>query len=167
MNIETIYTISSIVGIIAALIAPLAPLAFGIQWWSGNVIAKKQEDKILVMEKDARIKKPTIFSQKAISLNVPDGDLFVQKYVVSINSPVVNIPLYTVIRSNPVKGIVERVGDMQLNDVGGGLRQTEGADVSYVDVEYTVRTNRALDDGETIIFTLEKDSSLPYKYENK
>ncbi len=153
MDTELIYRVSSIIAISSAVIAALFG---GIQWWSGNVISSKQEIKIVAMEKDTRVKRSTIFSQKIISQNIPDGKLFVQKYQVSINSPVVHVPLYTYIQSRPINGIVERVGEMQINDVGGGVRSVGGVDVSYVDTEYTLKTNRALDEGESITFTLEK-----------
>lgn len=130
--------------------------AGGIQWWSGNVISTNQEVKIVAMEKSARIKKPSIFSQKIISQNVPDGDLFAQKYLVSINSPVRHIPLYTYINYKPFNGDIERVGEMQLSDVGGGIRQVEDENVSYVDTEYTLKTSRPLSKDEGIVFTLEE-----------
>ena len=159
MDIDLIYKISSIVAISAALIAALAG---GVQWWAGSVISNRQETKIITMERDVRIKKPAIFLQKAISLNTSDGNLFIQKYLVSINSPVVHIPLYTHIQYKLSNGPIERVGEMQLKDIGSGIRQVEGEDVSYVDTEYTLRTNRMLNQGEEIIFTLEKrlDSSI-------
>lgn len=153
MDIESIYRISSVVLIVAAFVTAFAG---GIQWWSGNRISNEQEAKVMAMGKDARIKSPAIFSQKVISQNIPEGTLFVHKYLVSINSPIVHIPLYTYIQYKPANGDIERVGGMQMNNVGGGVRRTEGENVSYVDAEYTVRTNRALADDETITFTLKE-----------
>lgn len=153
MDIELIYRISSVVAIVAALVAASAG---GVQWWSGNVISAKQEAKITVMATEARIRNPTIYSQTTISQNIHVGDLFAQKYLVSINSPAVHVPLYTYIQYEPTNGDIERVGEMQLNDVGGGVRQVEGKSVSYVDTEYTLKTSRALSEGEGIVFTLEE-----------
>jgi len=150
---ELVYKISSIVAIIAALTAAIAG---GVQWWSGNLLSNKQENKIIAMEKEARIRNPTIFSQKLISPNVPDGNFFVQKYAVSINSPVQHRPLYTYFDYDGKNGDLDRVGEMQYNDTGSGIRQVEGVDVSYVDTEYTLKTNRAVLAGEKIIFTLER-----------
>lgn len=152
-NIDLIYKISSITAVMAALITAFAG---GIQWYSGKIIADKQEAKVIAIEKDARIKKPTIFSQTSVSLNVSEGNLFVQKYLISINSPTVHIPLYTNILYNPANGPIERVGEMQINDVGGGVRKVEDEDISYVDTEYTLKTNRALKENEYINFSLEK-----------
>jgi len=156
MDIEVIYRISSVVLIISAF---LTAFAGGIQWWSGSIISNQQDAKVVGVEKDVRIKSSTIFSQKIISQNVLDETLFVHKYLVSINSPLVRMPLYTYIQYKPANGDIERVGGMLINDVGGGIRRVEGENVSYVDNEYTVKTNRALAEDETITFTLKERSN--------
>lgn len=148
-----IYRISSITVIVAAFVTAIAG---GLQWWSGNKISAKQEVKIAAMEKEARIKKSTIISQTNISKNKLEGKLFVHKYLISINSPVVHIPLYTNIEYNLANGDIKRIGGMQLNDVGGGVRRVEDENVSYVDTEYTVKTDRPLKSGEEFVFSLEE-----------
>lgn len=158
MDIELIYRVSSITAIVAALVAAIAG---GTQWWSGSVISSRQEVKITTLEKDSRIKKPSIFSQKIISQNIPDKNLFIQKYLVSINSPVQYVPLYTYIQFDRINGDIERVGAMEYNDVGGGVRSVEGQDVSYVNTEYTLKTSRILSGDEKIVFSLEKHPDMP------
>ncbi len=146
------YKISSIVSVVAAVIAALSGC---IVWWSGSIISLKQENKIFALETEQRIKRPTIFSQEVVSKNIVEGDVFVHQYLVSINSPVVHAPLYTRINFQLENGGIERIGEMQINDRDGGVRQVEGADVSYLNTLYTLRTNRRLGENEAIIFSLQ------------
>ncbi len=158
MNIELIYKVSSITVIVATIVGAFAGVT---QYWTSGIISKRQDGKIEAMEKSVRVNKANIFSQKIISQNIPNEKLFTQKYLISINSPIQHTPLYTYIQYDIRNGDIERVGEMGYSDIGGGVRQVEGQDVSYIDTEYTLNTNRALNENEGIIFSLEKQANIP------
>jgi len=158
VDLEIIYRTASILAISAAVIAACAG---GIQWWTGAILAKTQEMKVETLEKEARIKNPTLFAQEIIELNVPDGEVFIQKYLVSISSPQKHTPMYTRIQYKEENGSINRIGETQMSDVGGGIKQIEGVDVSYVNTAYTIRTDRKLAEGESVIFSLKKPKDVP------